>query len=113
MKLRDAEADDLESITSLILNCSEQFILPTLTDEGKQSYLQSHSLQMMSERLSQFQYQVIEQDSEIVGVVGMRAPLTYFIYMSRLRFIRKDWADDYGMQPKSKRYDSISLTNSL
>ena len=33
---------------------------------------------MMSERLSQFQYQVIEHDSEIVGVVGMRRPSHLF-----------------------------------
>lgn len=78
MKLRDATGDDLESITNLILNCSEKFILPMLNEEGKQTYMHSHSLEVMRGRLSQFQYQVFEQDSKIIGVVGMRRPSHLF-----------------------------------
>ena len=78
MKLRDANSGDLKSITDLILKCSEKFILPYLSDEGRQNYLKSHSIEMMRERLTQFQYQVLEQDGKIIGVVGMRRPSHLF-----------------------------------
>ncbi len=78
MKLRDAKAGDLKPITDLIIHCSEQFILPRLSDEGKQTYLRSHSLDQMKERIDQFQYQLLEDNEKIVGIVGMRRPSHLF-----------------------------------
>jgi N-acetylglutamate synthase-like GNAT family acetyltransferase len=78
MKLRDADSSNLEAITNLILICSEQFILPKFNEEGKRNYLESHSLEMMRERLANFQYQVLEEEGEIIGVVGMRRPSHLF-----------------------------------
>lgn len=78
MKLRDAKTDDLKPITELIIKCSEKFILPKFNDEGRKNYLQSHSLEMMRERLDQFKYQVLEKNGEIIGVVGMRRPSHLF-----------------------------------
>jgi N-acetylglutamate synthase-like GNAT family acetyltransferase len=78
MKLRDVRTEDLKPITNLIIKCSEQFILPRFNEEGRQTYLLSHSLEAMRERLGQFQYQVLEQNGEIIGVVGMRRPSHLF-----------------------------------
>jgi GNAT superfamily N-acetyltransferase len=58
----------------LILDCSRKFILPRFNEQGKQTYLQAHSLEMMLERLIQFQYLVLELDGQIIGVAGLRRP---------------------------------------
>ena len=72
MTLRIATEADLKSITNLILLCSNQFILPEFTEQGRQLYLSSHTLEKMQERLMQFQYHVIENAGGIVGTVGMQ-----------------------------------------
>jgi N-acetylglutamate synthase-like GNAT family acetyltransferase len=78
VEIRDAKLEDLISMTDLIMKASERFILPKLNDEGKTTYLQSHSLELMKERLESFQYQVLEKNSKIIGVVGVRRPSHLF-----------------------------------
>ena len=58
MNLRDAKIGDLNEITELIVKCSEQFILPRFSAEGKQNYQRSHTLNLMRDRIVEFQYQV-------------------------------------------------------
>ena len=78
MNLRDAKIGDLNEITELIVKCSEQFILPRFSAEGKQNYQRSHTLNLMRDRIVEFQYQVLEQDEKIIGVVGMQRPSHLF-----------------------------------
>ena len=71
--IRLAEDRDLKIITDLILQCSEKSILPEFSQEGKNTYLKSHSLENMRARLKEFVYQVLEDDvGKIIGTVGMQ-----------------------------------------
>jgi N-acetylglutamate synthase-like GNAT family acetyltransferase len=73
LKIRKATIDDLQLITDLILLCSEKFILPEFNIEGRKSYLESHSLEKMSERIQSFVYQIaVDLDRNVVGVVGIQ-----------------------------------------
>ncbi len=75
MRLRPTELSDLDAVTELIHRCSKQFILPNFSEEGVREYMSSHSREKMKERLEQFSYQVLEDDSgKIIGVVGMQRP---------------------------------------
>ena len=79
MKIRNAKDSDLVAITDLIMICSEQFILPGLSEEGVRTYVEDHSIDKMKERLHQFHYQVlVEGTDKIIGVVGIRSPSHLF-----------------------------------
>lgn len=70
---RTASIEDLEPILVLILLCSEKFILPGVSDQGKRIYLESHSPEKMAERLETYEYLVATNSAdEIIGVVGMK-----------------------------------------
>ncbi len=71
--IRLANDHDLNSITNLILRCSEMSILAEFSQEGKNAYLESHSLEKMRTRLNDFVYQVLQDENErIVGTVGVQ-----------------------------------------
>ncbi len=115
--LRDASVSDLVPITELIIECSKHYILPYFNEEGRHTYLESHSLDKMSERLKQFQYQVLEDDHAIIGVVGMRRPShLYHLHVSKefqgKGLGRRLWEAAKTRALKMDRLDEITVNSS-
>jgi len=73
LNIREAVPGDVESISCLVSELSEKFILQELTTEGAEHLLASMTPDAIEKYIcSGFKYHVAEIDKQIAGVVGIR-----------------------------------------
>ncbi|MCW8925693.1 MAG: GNAT family N-acetyltransferase [Xanthomonadales bacterium] len=73
MIIRKANAEDINAISSLLIQLSEKFITSSFTDEGKGNLLRSMNPEAIRGYFDQgYRYHVADRDGEILGVVGMK-----------------------------------------
>lgn len=75
MTIRPGDATDAESISVLILELAERFILPEFSTEGREAFSAAHTPASIEKLIeSGYRYHVAEFGGELVGVVGICEP---------------------------------------
>jgi len=73
--IRAGEAADAESISMLILELAERFVLPEFSAEGRERFSTAHTPAAIAALMeSGYRYHVAECGGELVGVVGICGP---------------------------------------
>ena len=73
--IRAGEAADAESISMLVLELAERFVLPEFSSEGRERFSTAHTPAAIAALMeSGYRYHVAECGGELVGVVGICGP---------------------------------------
>ena len=73
MTIREAIQNDASQISLLISTLAEKYILPSCSNEGGKLLLASMTSDSIKQYINDgYQYHVVEDDSSVIGVVGIK-----------------------------------------